>query len=61
MGVVSRRWMLIESIGVASGYGCKDVYRFPHITYPYSSRICSFCSSIPTFLVIFKNVFHSCI
>ena len=39
--------------------GCKEVYRFPHITYPYSSFICSFlqtplvsvlfCSSIPTF------------
>ena len=31
-------------MGVASGCGCKEVYRFPHITYPYSS-----CSSIPTF------------
>ena len=22
-------------MGVASGCGCKEVYRFPHITYPY--------------------------
>ena len=27
---------------MSSGCGCKEVYRFPHITYPYSSRICSF-------------------
>ena len=32
MGVVSRRWMWVESMGVASGCGCKEVYRFPHIT-----------------------------
>ena len=37
MGVVSRRWMWVESMDVASGCGCKAVYRFPHITYPYSS------------------------
>ena len=34
---------------MSSGFGCKEVYRFPHITYPYSSCICSFCSNIPTF------------
>ena len=33
MGVVSRRWMQMESMGVASGCGCKEVYRFPHISY----------------------------
>ena len=22
-------------MGVASGSGCKEVYKFPHITYPY--------------------------
>ena len=22
-------------MGVASGLGCKELYRFPHITYPY--------------------------
>ena len=39
----------MESMGVASGCSCKEVYRYPHITYSYSSCICSFCSSIPTF------------
>ena len=24
---------------MSSGCGCKEVYRFPHITYPYSSCI----------------------
>ena len=56
MGVISRRWMWVECMGVASGFGCEEVYRFPHITYPYSS--CSylffFCSSIPTFCSFFK-------
>ena len=23
-------------MGVATGCGCKEVYRFPHTTYPYS-------------------------
>ena len=27
---------------MSSGCGCKEVYRFPHITYPCSSCICSF-------------------
>ena len=31
MGVVSRRWMWVESLGVASGCGCKEAYRFLHI------------------------------
>ena len=34
MGVVSR-WVWVESMSVASGCGCKEVYRFPNITYPY--------------------------
>ena len=38
-----------ESMGVATGCGCKEVYRFPHSTSPYSSCICFFYSSIPTF------------
>ena len=36
------------------GCGCMEVYRFPHITYPYSSCICSFW---PTFFVHLKNSF----
>ena len=47
-------------MGVATGCGFKEIYRFPHTTYPYSSCICTFCSSIPTFLFILKNVFLSC-
>ena len=41
---------------VASGCGCKEVKRFPHITYPYSSCICSL-QQHPYFL---KSVFRSC-
>ena len=49
----------MKSMGVATGCGCKEVhvYRFPHTTYPYSSCICSFCSSIPTFCSFLKMFF----
>ena len=40
-------------MGVATGCGCKEVYRFPHTTYPYSSCICSFYSSISLFVHFF--------
>ena len=47
----------MEYMGVAGGgCGCKEVYRFPHITYPYSSCICSFCSSIPI-IILFVHYF----
>ena len=46
-------WVWVESMGVASGCGCKEVYRFPHTTYPYSSCICSFLQQHPYFLLIF--------
>ena len=36
-------------MGVATGCGCKEVYRFPHTTYPYSSCICSFLQQHPYF------------
>ena len=36
-------------MGVASGCGCKEVYRFPHTTYPNSSCICSFLQQHPYF------------
>ena len=61
-----------QEVGVASGSGWnlwvwllgvvlrRYVYRFPHTTYPYSSCICSFCSSIPTFVHLKKNFFRSC-
>ena len=60
VGVVSRRWEWVESMGVATGCGCKEVYRFPHTTYPYSSCISSFLRQHPYFLFIFLNVFISC-
>ena len=43
MDVVSRRWMWVESMGVIVGVVVRRyIYIFPHITYPYSSCICSF-------------------
>ena len=56
MGVVSRRWVWVESIGVANG--CKEVYRFPHIRryidflillIPTPLVSALLCNSIPTF------------
>ena len=59
MGVVSRRWVWVESMGVASGCSCKEVYiyRFPHITYPYSSSIPTFCSLKKMFSFLFQYFF----
>ena len=52
-------------MGVASGCGCKEVYRFPHTTYPYSSCICyflqqqhpTFCSFLKCFSFLFQYFF----
>ena len=41
-------------MGVTTGCGCKEVYRLPHTTYPYSSCICSFLQQHPYFLFITK-------
>ena len=41
-------------VHVATGCGCKEVYRFPHTTYPYSSCICYFLQQNPNFLFIFN-------
>ena len=61
VGMVSKRWVWLvgvgESMGVATGCGCKEVYRFPHISYPYSSCICSFLQQHPYFLFIFLMFF----
>ena len=35
MGVVSWRWVWLVGVGGIYGCGCKEVYRFPHTTYPY--------------------------
>ena len=42
---------------MSSGCGCKEVYRFPLITYPYSSCICSFLQRHPYFWFILKKCF----
>ena len=57
VGVVSRRWKWVESMGVATGCGCKEVYRFPHTTYPYSSCNCSFLQQQPLLFVHFLKCF----
>ena len=63
MGVVSRRWVWVEYMCVASGCGCKEVhvYRFLILLIPiYSScSICSFLQQHPC-LFIKKNVFRYC-
>ena len=40
-------------MGVATGCGCKEVYRFPHTTYPYSSCICSLIFTAASLLFVY--------
>ena len=66
MGVVISRWVWLESecIGVVSGYCCMEIiYKFPHITYPYSTCISTFFATHPYFFVHLKKIlfFRSCI
>ena len=44
-------------MGVSTGCVFKEIYRFPHTTYPYSSCICTFLQQHPYFFVHFVNVF----
>ena len=44
-------------MGVATGCGFKEIYRFPHTTYPYSSCICTFLQQHPYFFVHLKKMF----
>ena len=44
-------------MGVCSGCGCKEVYRFPHITYPYSS--CMYLFFYAAASLLFVHVFRS--
>ena len=55
MGVVSRRWVWVESMGMASGCGCKEVYRFPHITYPLFLLYLLFFAAASLLFVHFKR------
>ena len=38
-------------MGVATGCGFKEIYRFPHTTYPYSSCICTFLQEIYIYIL----------
>ena len=51
------QWVWVESMGLASWCGCKEVYKFPHITYPYSSCICYFFASTSLLFVHLKKKF----
>ena len=42
---------------MATGCGCKEVYRFPHSTYLYSSCISYFLQQHPYFVLIFLIFF----
>ena len=42
---------------VATGCGFKEIYRFPHTTYPYSSCICTFLQQHPYLFVHFLKCF----
>ena len=42
---------------VASGCGCKEVYKFLPITYPYSSCICYFFAAASLLFVLFLKCF----
>ena len=46
----------VESMGVATGCSCKEVYKFPHTTYLVSVL---FLQQHPYFLFILLNVFRS--
>ena len=43
-------------VGVSEiyGCGCKEVYRFPHIIYPYYSCICFFAAAFLLFVNFLK-------
>ena len=51
--MANRKKVWVESMGMASGYGFKKVYRFLDITYPYSSCICSFLAAASLLFVHF--------
>ena len=44
-------------MGVATGCGFKEIYRFPHTTYPYPLVSVLFGSSIPTSVFILLNIY----
>ena len=44
-------------MGVATGCGCKEIYRFPHTTYPTPLVSVHFLQQHPYFLFIKKKMF----
>ena len=45
-------------MGVATGCGLKEIYRFPHTTYPYTPLVsCTFLQQHPYFFVHFLKCF----
>ena len=44
-------------MGMATGCGFKEIYRFPHTTYPYSSSNCTFLQQHPYFFFFFLMFF----
>ena len=47
-----------QEVSVSSGCGYKEVYRFPHITYPYILLLYLFFFAAASLLFVhFKNVF----
>ena len=58
MGVVSRRWVWLEYMGVVSGYGCRRYIDFLILLIPTPLVSALFCSSIPIFCSFF-NIIHS--
>ena len=59
MGVVIRRWVYIVRMYRCdySGWCCKDVCRFPHITYPYILHLYYLFFAAASLLIHFINVF----
>ena len=47
--------MWLVGVGGIYGYGCKEVYRFPHTIIPTPLVSVLFCSSIPTFSSFFHK------
>ena len=57
MTIVESGWNVwVWLVGVATGCGFKEIYRFPHTTYPYSSCICTFLQQHPYFFFHFVKM-----
>ena len=57
VGVVSRRWVWLVGVGGIYGCGFKEIYRFPHTTYPLLLLYLYFLQQHPYFFVHFLKCF----